>query len=310
MICKICGKPCSDKLNHFGYHLSITHKIKYKEYYDTYIKSDTDGKCAVCGKPTSWRRNHYLVCCSNKCGTIYSQNKREQTMLERYGGKTTLESASLTKQMRKTCKDLYGTENPGSFGGDIFETAMKNKYGVKSFLETFTSEEKTIYGRLGHTPEAEEKYRQTMFEKYGVYHPTLNYETFKKMKRKYKYNNLNFDSGSEIYYYIWLKDHNIDFEYQPNEVFDYSYNKVSLHYRPDFKVGNEIHEIKGLQFFENKNPKNRMINPYDRSQDDLYEAKHQCMIKNNVKIITDFREFEKYVNEKYGKDYIKQFKRD
>ena len=70
MICKICGKPCSDKLNHFGYHLSITHKIKYKEYNDTYIKSDTDGKCAVCGKPTSWRRNHYLVCCSNKCGTI------------------------------------------------------------------------------------------------------------------------------------------------------------------------------------------------------------------------------------------------
>ena len=76
-----------------------------------------------------------------------------------------------------------------------------------------------------------------------------------------------------------------------------------------FKVGNEIHEIKGLQFFENKNPKNRMINPYDRSQDDLYEAKHQCMIKNNVKIITDFREFENYVNVKYGKDYIKQFKR-
>ena len=30
-----------------------------------------------------------------------------------------------------------------------------------------------------------------------------------------------------------------------------------------------------------------MINPYDRSQDNIYEAKHQCMIKNNVKIFKE-----------------------
>lgn len=38
MICKICGKECCDKLNSFGYHLSMTHKIKYKNYYDKYLK--------------------------------------------------------------------------------------------------------------------------------------------------------------------------------------------------------------------------------------------------------------------------------
>ena len=57
MICKICGKPCSDKLNHFGYHLSITHKIKYKEYYDKYIKSENEGICPICGNTTWFSTN-------------------------------------------------------------------------------------------------------------------------------------------------------------------------------------------------------------------------------------------------------------
>lgn len=82
MICKICGKECCDKLNSFGYHLSMTHKIKYKNYYDKYLKKDNEGICPICGKPTSWRGNHYLICCSNRCGTIYSQDKREQTMIK------------------------------------------------------------------------------------------------------------------------------------------------------------------------------------------------------------------------------------
>ena len=30
-----------------------------------------------------------------------------------------------------------------------------------------------------------------------------------------------------------------------------------------------------------------MINPYDPSLNDLYEAKHQCMIKNNIKNMSE-----------------------
>lgn len=317
MICKICGKKCCDKLNSFGYHLSMTHKIKYKNYYDKYLKKDDEGICPVCGKPTSWRGNHYLICCSNKCGTIYSRNKREQTMIKKYGGKTTLESPSLFKRMRKTCKDLYDDENPGRYGGELFENAMLEKYGVKSFLETYTEEQKTEYGRMGHTKEAEEKYKQSMKTIYGVEHPMLNHEIFKKTHKKYTYNNLSFDSKPEIAYYIWLKDHNIDFEYQPDIYFEYEFNDKILHYKPDFKVENTIIELKGLHFFENKNPNNKMINPFKRNdipeivkfRDSIMEAKHQCMIKNNVKIITDFSEFENYVNEKYGKDFLDDLKR-
>ena len=53
-----------------------------------------------------------------------------------------------------------------------------------------------------------------------------------------------------------------------------------------------------------------MINPYDPSLNDLYEAKHRCMIENNIKIITDCTEYIDYIGEKYGNDYLKQFKYD
>ena len=53
-----------------------------------------------------------------------------------------------------------------------------------------------------------------------------------------------------------------------------------------------------------------MINPYDRSQDVLYESKHQCMKDNNIIILKskDYQKYLDYISEKYGKDYLKQFK--
>ena len=44
-----------------------------------------------------------------------------------------------------------------------------------------------------------------------------------------------------------------------------------------------------------------MINPYDAKLNDVYEAKHQCMIANNIVIITDFTKYIKFAKNKYGK---------
>lgn len=52
-------------------------------------------------------------------------------------------------------------------------------------------------------------------------------------------------------------------------------------------------EIKGEQFFEN----NKMINPFDRTQDELYEAKHQCGLSNGV-------EFWLFPDYKFAIDYF------
>lgn len=122
------------------------------------------------------------------------------------------------------------------------------------------------------------------------------------------YDGLSFDSIPELAYFIFLKEHEISFEFHPKMNFSYEYNGELRNYFPDFIVEGKVKEIKGLQFFENKDPNGKMINPYDRTLDDLYEAKHQCMLKNNVEIITDYEVYVKYVEEKYDKNYIEQFK--
>ena len=94
--------------------------------------------------------------------------------------KTTLESKELRNKMENTCERTYNTKNPGSYGGQIFETALQTKYGVKSFLSTFTHEQHVEYGKVGHTDEAEAKYKTTMLNLYGVTHPSLLTESFKK----------------------------------------------------------------------------------------------------------------------------------
>ena len=54
----------------------------------------------------------------------------------------------------------------------------------------------------------------------------------------------------------------------------------------------------------------KMICPYDRTQDDIYEAKYQCMIKNNIKLFlsNDIKFYINYIKEKYGSSYIKSLK--
>ena len=100
-------------------------------------------------------------------------------------------------------------------------------------------------------------------------------------RKKTKYDNLMFDSNWEVIVYKYCKENNIPCEYQPNITFEYLYNNEIHQYHPDFLINGKLYEVKGNQFFYN----NKMINPYDRSQDELYEAKHQCMIKNDIIIL-------------------------
>ena len=155
--------------------------------------------------------------------------------------------------------------------------------------------------------EIELKKQKTSFKNYGTKHPAQNVDLRRKCQKKYIYNNIHFDSFIEIAIYIWNKDHNIQFEYQPNISFEYMHNGKTHKYIPDFRVENQLIEIKGDHFFKEDGT---MQNPYNHSQDDLYEAKHQCMIKNNIIIMRSFcyNGFLKYVNEKYGSDLIKKCK--
>lgn len=223
-----------------------------------------------------------------------NKEQAQQTMLERYGGTTTLTS-NLKQNVQQTNIKRYGGVSP-----------MCSTVIVDKLKETYIQNN----GGMGFASKnVLEKFKINYKNKFGVENSSQNPLVRRKQATKYKYENINFDSKPEIAYYIWLKDNNIDFEFQPNVKFEYLYENKLYYYIPDFKVENEYIEIKGLQFFKNYDINETMINPFDRTQDAKYEAKHQCMIKNNVKILTDTKIYENYVKNKYGRTYLDSFKR-
>lgn len=106
---------------------------------------------------------------------------------------------------------------------------------------------------------------------------------------------MTFDSSWEFEVYDFLKEHHIEFEYQIEPI-HYDYDNETHYYFPDFLVHNHKYEVKGEQFFRINEitGKEEMFCPYRESEwtDEhyswicgLYEAKHQCMIANNVIIL-------------------------
>lgn len=224
-------------------------------------------------------RKKYETTCIEKYGYIpsWQQDKCRNTMLERYGAATTMQSPILKEKVQQTNLERYDNISPAS------NDAVKQK-----IVKTYTQR----HGGMGFGSESATLAQQlTMLEKYGVTHNMHSAELAAKTHRKYKRNGIMFDSKYEIIYYDYLIKNNIQFVFHPHIMFEYTYDGKTHYYQPDFEVNNEYIELKGLQFFENYNPNGKMINPFDRSQDDLYEAKHQCMLANNVKIITDITPF-------------------
>lgn len=105
--CKICGKECSTTRG-LAYHVRITHNLNSKEYYDTYLKRDNEGKCLECGKPTSFRgiKYGYSKFCCNKC-ILRNKEVREKQLLtqrELYGEHLEL----IQKKTQETNLKKYG----------------------------------------------------------------------------------------------------------------------------------------------------------------------------------------------------------
>lgn len=214
--------------------------------------------------------------------------KCKHTKLERYGD----ENYVNVEKCKQTKLERYGDAN--------YNNSEQNK---KTCLER--------YGREIFMPYGSDEFKQLMIEKYGVAHNSQVREFRLKQQSKYEYKGIKFDSGVEIAVYIYLTDNQIDFQYQPNISFEYFFNGSIHTYYPDFKVNEQYWEIKGDHFFKNKDINQTMVCPWDHTLDELYEAKHQCMIQNNIIILTfkDYYKYLKYVYEKYGVEYLKSFKK-
>ena len=143
-----------------------------------------------------------------------------------------------------------------------------------------------------------EKFKSTCIANHGVEWPMQSAEIRSKSATKYEHDGFQFNSKQELCFYVWLRDHKIDFNINSSIKLPYMYKGKQHWYIPDFIVEGQVVEIKGDHFFKEDGT---MQNPYDNSQGGLYEAKHQCMIENNVTIIlqSECDEYIKYVNAKY-----------
>lgn len=249
-------------------HLNSKHSLSSKTYYDKYLKKDYEGICPICGKITRYTR----------LSTGYKK----------------FCSIKCSRQSEEVLNNIRN----GMKNSEHWQQVLKSEEYRKSLSESISKATNTVEIR---------KKRSDITTK--LIHDGI-------CACKYKYDNIKFSSSYELAYYIWLKDNNINFIYQADSI-PFDFYGVTKHYVPDFKINDRLVEIKGIHFFENKNTNGKMICPWKHKNDtpekiklrnELFEAKHQCMIRNNVEIITDCSKYIEYVETKYGKNFFKEHK--
>lgn len=285
---------CKKRYGVTHYNKSEESKIKHKKtYFDKTGYENPSQNPEVKQKKKETTYFHYGVENPNQSKDII--DKRRQTCLEKYNKISYAQTDEFKEKFKQTCLEKYNVDNPNK--SEIIKEKKKQTLLIHFGVES------PMYSDI-----IKEKLKQTMKEKYGAECASHILEIVKRGKKKYIYNNIMFDSSWEVAYYIYLIDHNVQFQYHPNIKFKYRYKGKIHYYMPDFLVNGHIIEIKGDQFF---NKDGIMISLYNKENDHLSYIKQQCMKRNNVWILRnkDLQHCFDYINKQYGKNYIKQFKR-
>ncbi len=267
-------------------------------------------KCGKCGKEVVTRLK---VAIKNEglCRTC----KTKKTNLERYGTENINALQSKKEKTKETCKKRYGVENP--FQTEKVKEISKEWASSKEFSEKLKESWKTKTKE--DIAKRYEKYKQTNLRKSGIENPFLDKEkiksaifnkfgTYRIPNCLYNFENNLFDSSWELALWIYAKDHGEEIEREPC-FFEYEFEGKVHRYFPDFKYKGKLIEIKGPQFVKENG---EWQNPFDHSQDGLFEAKHQCILKNGVEILWE-KEIQfviDYVKEKYTKDFLGLFRKN
>ena len=294
----------------------------------------TEQKCMICGCEFTVRKSgfppRYGICKKCKC-SFTSKNRvvtEEQKVLQKekslqaWNSKSEEERKNIIKKRRNSLKQTCSNrtkeekEKIGKHISEVQQNFSKEK-------KTEISEKKRV-AQINYWSDLDDSSREYLRKKNKESHLTENYlnrrleiqksrtkEYWKEIRSKshhsYFYEGLDFDSSWELAVWIYAKDHSLDIEREPI-MFEYEVNGKVKKYFPDFKLNEDLIEVKGDHFFKN----GKMICPFDESLNDIYEAKHQCGLKNKVKFWTskEMQDILKYVEDKYTKDYLELFKKD
>lgn len=160
---------------------------------------------------------------------------------------------------------------------------------------------------FARTEEFRQKYKKTCLEKYGVEHYSQTSQFMEEYRRRWEVDGRTFDSKWEIYYYYYLVDNGIKFRTQiPLE---YDFHGEKRYYFCDFLIEDtgEYVEIKNpalldesgtLQVLWGKNCSEERL----AYLTDICKHKTECMIANNVKVLSDaayFKDLEVLFKERH-----------
>lgn len=261
-----------------------------------------------------------------------TKERRKATCLSKYGVENTFQSEEKKAKIHQTCMERYGYECASQVPEFIEKQKKTNieRYGVPCTLNTeenLAKRKETWLKTLGvDNPNksniVKAKARKTCLKKYGtIYYTQTDEYKQRSMQTKlekygdafysgfviYYYNNIFFRSKPELCFYIYNKDQGKDIVYEPQPYFKYQCEDKEYYYKPDFLLENKLYEIKGDCFFDDDG---NLINPYDRSLDNVAKAKQLCMEEHNVTVLKSdkYMFYVDYVKEKYGTDYIETFR--
>lgn len=302
-ICENCGQIFETRLCNKG---TLCKRCKCSLTQKALYKNNPQLGQERLKKRTEYNLKHYGVENSFQREDVKEKNK--EIWLKKYKVDNPIKSDVIKEKMKKTCLKKYGVEY--SFQSEnnkqkSKETFLK-KYGADCVMHVPEIKEKVIKSIKLTRKEAAEKAKKTCLEKYGTEWAIQNQDVQNSIKKKYVYNNMKFDSSWELAFYIFHIENGYNIK-RCEKSFEYIYDNKKYLYFPDFEIDDKLYEIKGLQFFENKNCNNKMINPFDKTQDDKFEAKHQCALKNNVIFITDCKKYLNYVKEHYTENFLELF---
>lgn len=229
-----------------------------------------------------------------KNGTTQESSEIREKTKKTWQNKSKEEVVDIVRRRKETSLKRFGVDVPSK--AQIVKDITK-KHNLEKYNCEYPSQLESV----------KEKIKQTNLKRYGVENWFSSNQMQVTKKTKYFFDNQSFDSSVELVFYIYYKEHNL---YVKRNTIGFQYKTLDGEkhiYYPDFEIENQLIEIKGNQFLKEDGS---WRNPNDSSLDELYEAKHQCALKNNVTILysKDCQKYFEYVHQKYGRDYIKQFK--
>ena len=231
------------------------------------------------------------------CGTC----KNKQSLLENHGDEN-WHNIALYKE-RSLAK--YGTINAGA-SKEAIEKRKKTsleKFGVECYFSTKESvrkikkSKKENHGDENYTNR--EKIVKTLLDRYGVTSTVKIPGVLSKISKRYIYKDIFFASSWELAFWIYCEDNNLPIKKCDKSFKYYSdYYKKERSYFPDFEVDDQIYEIKGGHLKED-------------GLDNSWEDKLKICREQNIIIISSDKigKYLSFIKEKYGNDYLKQFRR-